>query len=64
VWCDFDTFNSLLDELGGDFGLGLAYVCLAEEELAVEVGDVDCIHVDDVDVFESRQGEVLEDFAA
>jgi hypothetical protein len=32
--------------------------------LAVQVGDVDSIHVDHVDIFEAGESEVLEDLAA
>lgn len=35
-----------------------------EEELAVEVGHVDGVHVDDVDVGKAHEREVLEDFAS
>jgi hypothetical protein len=35
-----------------------------EEELAVQVGDVDGVHVDHMDVLEAEQGEVLQDLAA
>lgn len=35
-----------------------------EEELSVEVGDVDGVHVDDVQVLEAGEGEVLEELAA
>lgn len=38
-------------------------VALPKEELAVEVGDVDSVHVNYVDVAETRKGEVLEQFA-
>lgn len=35
-----------------------------EEELSVEIGDLDGVHVYDVNILEPRQGEVLEQFAA
>lgn len=37
---------------------------LPEQELTVKVGDVDGVHIDDVNVFEAGQGQVLEDFTA
>ena len=45
---------------------GLATSCKGRiaSALSVEVGDVDRVHVDDVDVAEAEQGQVLEDLAA
>lgn len=40
---NFNTFDALLDEGCGDFGLWLAYVRLAEQKLTVQVGDIDGI---------------------
>ena len=37
---------------------------ISEEELAVEVAEVYCIEIDDVNFAEAGQGEVLEEFAA
>jgi len=37
---------------------------VSEEKLAVEVAEVDCVEVDDVDFAEAGEGEVLEKFAA
>ena len=37
---------------------------LPEQELAIQVGDVDGVHVDDVDAAEARQRQVLEQLAA
>lgn len=37
---------------------------MSEEELTVEVAQVDCIKVDDVDFAESREDEVFEELAA
>jgi hypothetical protein len=37
---------------------------VSEEELAVEVAEVDCVEIDDVDFAEASEGEVLEKFAA
>lgn len=35
-----------------------------KEELPIEVGNLDGVHVDDIDVLEARQSQVLEQFAA
>ena len=35
-----------------------------EEELAVEVGDVDGVHVNDAQLLEAGEGEILEELAA
>lgn len=43
VRCDGDALDAVLDKLGRYFGLVLAHVCLAEEELSVQVGDVNGI---------------------
>jgi hypothetical protein len=44
--------------------LGLVHVALAEEELPVQVGHVDGVEVDDVDVGEAGEHKVLEQLAA
>lgn len=62
VWGDFDVFDVFFDEGGGDFGFEFVDVWLVEEELVVEVGDVDGVYVDDVDVFEVWEGEIFEEF--
>lgn len=38
--------------------------CAPEEELPVQIGDVDRVHVDDMNVGEPKEGEVGEDLAA
>ena len=35
-----------------------------EEELAIEVGYVDGVHIDDVQLLEAGEGQVLEELAA
>lgn len=40
---DLDTFHPPLDELGSYFGFEFPYVRMAEEKLAVKVGNVDRI---------------------
>ena len=37
---------------------------MSEEKLAVEVAEVDCVKIDNVDFAEAGQGKVLEEFAA
>lgn len=39
-------------------------MALPEEELAIEVGDVDSVHVNDMDVCKAQQGQVGQDLAA
>jgi len=56
--------NAAVDEGGGHFGLGLAHVLVPEEELPVQVGHVDGVHVDDVDLPEAHQRQVLQQLAA
>lgn len=38
-------------------------ICFSEEELSVQVGQVNGIEVDDLDVAESDEDEILEEFA-
>ncbi len=59
VELDVDALAALLDEVGGDLRLGLTDVLLAEEELAVEVGHVDRVEINDLDVAKAGEGEVL-----
>lgn len=59
-----DAGDTLVDERSGHLGLGLADISLAEEELAVEVGNVDRVHVDDVNVAKTSEGEILQDLAS
>lgn len=35
-----------------------------EQELAIEIADVNCVHVDDMDVLEAEQREVRQDLAS
>lgn len=65
VMClDLDIRVELGGGLAGDQSLGLLDVCMTEEELAVEVGQVDCVEVDDMDLAKAGADEVLEEFAA
>lgn len=41
VRCNFDPFYSSLHEFGSSLRFRLPYISLAEEKLAIEVGDVD-----------------------
>lgn len=61
---DIDARDAGVDKVCGDGGFGLAYVGGAEEELAVEVCEVDCVEVDEMDVPEAGEGEVFEQLAA
>lgn len=45
-------------------GLGFLDVLMPEQKLAVEVGEVDGVEIDDVDVAKSGEDEVLEQLAA
>ena len=44
--------------------LGLLNVLLAEEKLPVEIAEVDCIEVDNVDLAKAGENEVLEELAS
>lgn len=56
--------HSLTDKGSCHRSLVQPHVGEAKEELPVQVGDVNRVHVDDVDVAEAREGEVFEHFAA
>jgi hypothetical protein len=65
VMClDLDVWVELGSGLAGDQSFGLLDVGMAEEELAVEVGQIDCVEIDQVDLAEASADEVLEEFAA
>lgn len=61
---DVDPGAAALHKLSSHFGLELADIVLAEEELAVEVGEIDFVQVDHVNVLDARHGEILQDLAA
>jgi hypothetical protein len=46
------------------YGLGLLDVFVPEQELTVQVAQIDCIKVDDVNLAEAGQDQVLEQFAS
>jgi hypothetical protein len=58
---DLDAFYSPLDESGGNFGLVTPYILCSEEKLAVQIGDIDGVHVDDMNFLETREGKILQD---
>ncbi len=41
---DGDSFHSLLDKLGCNLGFRLSDIVMTEEELAIEIGDIDCVY--------------------
>jgi hypothetical protein len=45
--------HSLVDEARSHLGLGLAHVGRSEQELAVQVRDVDRVHVDHINAAEA-----------
>ena len=51
-------------ELGGHLGLGATDIGATEQELPIEVGQVDGVHVDYVQIGEAHVGEHFEQFAA
>ena len=42
--------QALVDEGCCHLCLGLSNICLTEEELSIEVGDINGVHVDDMDI--------------
>lgn len=61
---DLYARHALLNEFGCDVRFGTTDIFFTEEELAVEVGNVDGVHIDDMDVVKAGEGEVGEDLAA
>jgi hypothetical protein len=61
---DCDGLDALHDSRGCDLGFAVADVMCAEEELSVEVGDIDGVHINDVYVTKAAEGEVFEKLAA
>jgi hypothetical protein len=35
-----------------------------EEELSVEVADINCVHIDNMNIFESKQGQILQNLTS
>lgn len=64
VWGDGDSLDALHDTGGCDLGFAVADIVGAEEELSVEVGDVDGVHIDDVYVAKAGEGKVFEELTA
>ena len=60
---DDHTFNSLHYESSGDMGLVRTHVSFAEQELSVQVGDIDLIQINHVNVLDAREGQVLKNLA-
>jgi len=61
---DRHALDSLHHKLGRYCCLRPAHVRVAEEELPIEVGYIDGVHIDDVDLAETHQRKVLEQLAA
>mmetsp|Transcript_39546 Transcript_39546/g.86309 ORF Transcript_39546/g.86309 Transcript_39546/m.86309 type:complete len:246 (-) Transcript_39546:25-762(-) len=62
--CDPDAHvaTPLIDKCCGSGGLGLAHVRLSKQELAIQVGHIDGVKVNNVNVAEPTVGQTLEDF--
>jgi len=65
VVCDkLDVRVELLRSLLCDKRFRLLDMLMTEEKLSVEVAEIDCVKIDDVDFAEASQDKVLEQFAA
>lgn len=60
ILSDVTTLNPLIDELCCHLCFGVANVLLAKEELPVEVGKVDGVHVHHMQVGKTHQCQVLQ----
>ena len=56
--------DSGVDKVGSNFSFGLAHIRMPEEKLAIQIGYVDRVHVDDVNLTESHQSQVFEQLAS
>ena len=61
---DLGAGNPLVDEICRDLRLELADICRPKQELPVQIGDVDGVHVDHVDVLEAHIAQVLQQLTA
>lgn len=59
----FVLVAEVVDGGSGDVGLWFADICVCEEELAVQVGQLDGVHVYDVEERYAKEGQSLYDFA-
>lgn len=64
MWDHMARGNSLVDSISGTLGLGTTNVTFAEQELAIEVGEINGVHVYDVNVGESHVGTVFQELTA
>ena len=62
--CNLDTWASLADKRGNCISLEMAHVLLPEHELPVQVGEINSVHIHQVNISGSAQRQVLDDFAA
>ena len=60
----FHAGYTIVHKFGSRDGLGGANVLISEQELSVQIGGVDGIHVDNVDVLESTERQILQQVAA
>mmetsp|Transcript_8351 Transcript_8351/g.28061 ORF Transcript_8351/g.28061 Transcript_8351/m.28061 type:complete len:361 (+) Transcript_8351:690-1772(+) len=61
---DAGAGDALVDEVGCHNGLGLTHVALSEQELTVQVGDLNRVHIDHVDVEKAKEGEIFQQLAS
>ena len=64
VRCDLAALDTVHDEFRSDVRLVGADIFFAEKELTIQVGHVDHIQVDYVNVLDARESQVLEDLTA
>lgn len=53
-----------VDVVGGHFGLRFADILVSKQELSIQVGQVNRVHVDHVDLIEAHQRQFGQQFAA
>lgn len=61
---DLNTWTPTHDELGHDLSLLLIDILEPEQKLSVEIGKVNCVHVDQVNLPNPTQGQVFDYLAS
>jgi hypothetical protein len=61
---DFDTWNPFHHELCSNLCFELIHILFPEKELTVQVGKIDCIHINHCDILNSAQSKILKNFTS
>ena len=59
VMLNFDTWNTLHHELSSNLCFVLIHILFSEKELTVQVGKIDCIHINHSDILDSAKSKIF-----